>query len=611
MATTSSRRAESLQRPPKQDQHLQHHHYPRRHPQQHAVNGHSTNTHGGTGNPNESSSHALAVASAAHAGLSANDVAAKHGQIIATPIRTRNSQQIHPQHSPARMKRPLDPIANNFEPPKPKRTRIAVEILARPASHDQPISPPHKSIIVKPQRPPTGHDRQPAAVASATRKPPFSPSQPATTATAAEPGPKKYREKAFNGIRHELDKLQPSAADASSTERPGRKLRSQKATRFKSELSAYFPDYDEVIGNDPKEQHILNLDTPIILIDTNPDPDPNPNPNPSANPLLPPTPPLLLPISTPDQALESAQLPRPTVRTYSDHLFTDLHDSQRIDFSFLEARYTGKEVADPLIDSYFEPSHKRAERLEKSIRNTEKGRAQHEKDQIIRLLNELQGHDWLRTMGVSGVTESRKKTFEPARDHFISGCQAILEKFRAWNQEEKRRKLQKERALAEEAEEGEEKGADSDYAGEESSDGDEEMAEAETEGDDAHDGDSDSDGDPVDYGDVDPSARQLHAEALARARYAASGSKRSRGEPPPKSPEAHVAKEFTSFFKKKHQRDAALSKGRRRGRTILAWGHPVPDPVEYDFDLPEEYRDTETLKAHERRKRRDRRQHRH
>jgi hypothetical protein len=28
-------------------------------------------------------------------------------------------------------------------------------------------------------------------------------------------------------------------------------LRSQEATRFKSELSAYFPEYDEVIGNDP------------------------------------------------------------------------------------------------------------------------------------------------------------------------------------------------------------------------------------------------------------------------------------------------------------------------------------------------------------------------
>ena len=33
----------------------------------------------------------------------------------------------------------------------------------------------------------------------------------------------------------------------------GRKLRSQEGVRFRSELSAYFPEYDEVIGNIPKE----------------------------------------------------------------------------------------------------------------------------------------------------------------------------------------------------------------------------------------------------------------------------------------------------------------------------------------------------------------------
>ena len=38
----------------------------------------------------------------------------------------------------------------------------------------------------------------------------------------------------------------------------------------------------------------------------------------------------------------------------------------------------------------------------------------------------------MRVMGVSGVTETKKKTFEPARDHFIKGCQAILAKFRNW-----------------------------------------------------------------------------------------------------------------------------------------------------------------------------------
>jgi len=34
----------------------------------------------------------------------------------------------------------------------------------------------------------------------------------------------------------------------------GRKLRSQEASRFKSDLSLFFSDYDEVIGNKPKKQ---------------------------------------------------------------------------------------------------------------------------------------------------------------------------------------------------------------------------------------------------------------------------------------------------------------------------------------------------------------------
>ncbi|OTB04433.1 hypothetical protein M426DRAFT_41407, partial [Hypoxylon sp. CI-4A] len=500
-----------------------------------------------------------------------------------------------------RMKRPLDSLANNYDPSKTKRARITVEILARPIP---PTSPP-RSITVKNQPQPTTNE---PIVASPQKSPPPSCSSQDTsqetskTATIAEPGLKKYKEKAINGIKHELDRLQPNAADSSSTaERPGRKLRSQEATRFKSELSAYFPDYDEVIGNDPKEQHILNLDTPIVLIDTSPSLANYQSQSQPPPPSIPP----------PDVTPDSSDRPhnrayQHTVRTYGDDLFTHLHDAQQIDFGFLESRYHDKHVDDPLPDSYFEPSHKKAARLEKSIRNTEKGRAQHEKDQIIRLLNELQGHDWLRTMGVSGVTESRKKTFEPARDHFIKGCQAILEKFRIWSQEEKKRKLMKERALVEEAEENEEvetSEGDSEQVEEELSNEDEEMVDAEEE----DVPDDTSDGDPPDYSDVDASARQLLDEALARAKYTASNSKRSRGEPPPKPAEPIVEKEFTSFFEKRHQRDAALSKNRRRGRITLAWGRPVPDMMEGDFELPEEFRDSETMRAHERQKRRDRR----
>ena len=68
----------------------------------------------------------------------------------------------------------------------------------------------------------------------------------------------KSKEKPVHGIKHELKSLQLTTADAVDTppvpRDGGRKLRSQEATRFKSELSAYFPEYDEVIGNEPKEE---------------------------------------------------------------------------------------------------------------------------------------------------------------------------------------------------------------------------------------------------------------------------------------------------------------------------------------------------------------------
>jgi hypothetical protein len=248
-----------------------------------------------------------------------------------------------------------------------------------------------------------------------------------------------------------------------------------------------------------------------------------------------------------------------------------------------------------LTDEYFEFIHRKPERQEKSIRNTDKGRAQHEKDQVIRLLEGLQGHDWLKLMGVSGITESKRKDYEPAREHFIRGCESIIEKFRIWRDEEKRRKLEKEVAQAE-AEEEEEDG--------------EVEAELEKEQELEEDEGNISDGDPPDYSDVDASAaRQLHEEAIARS---APASKTGRGRPkatPIPQPVEEVEKPFTSFFSKPYLREAALGKHRRSGRSVAAWGfgQPIPDVEDQDFDLPEELRDEETLKIHARRKRRDRR----
>ena len=346
---------------------------------------------------------------------------------------------------------------------------------------------------------------------------------------------------------------------------------------------------------------LLNADTPIIIVDTEDEP---------ADDIAT----ITTTTATRQPATHFEQRPHfSMVRVYNDRLFTDLHNSPIINLDFLKGEHNADELEDPLPDSHYAPTHRRAERLEKSIRNTERGRAQHEKDQIIRLLGDLQGHDWLRTMGVNGVTESRRKTFEPARDHFIKGCQAILDKFRLWSQEEKRRKLERERALVEEtADEEEEDEEDQQVDDVDDSDCNEGVDSADDvdmiDVEDTSEGDAAPEGEPPEYGDVDAAARQLHDEAMARAKYAVSSSpRRIRGEPPPATVDL-VPREFTSFFAKRHQRDAALNKGRRRGRTVLAWGQPIPDMSEYDFVLPDFCLDEDTLKARERQKRRDRRQ---
>ncbi|KAH7027474.1 something about silencing, SAS, complex subunit 4-domain-containing protein [Microdochium trichocladiopsis] len=599
---------------------------------------------------------------------------------------------------PARMKRPLEVIDSNQDPLKSKRARITVEIVAArsrpsalsspsskhsiarlppsrpqpmlqqttlhnhwrrivpqstvappppptPPAHEAPKSPPipiprpplpsrplnHRTPITTtttstPIVAPTHESRQllqQRPLPTSTNHPPEPTSNTSTTASNAPPAATKPQKKVVDGIKHELDRLQPSAADTSATAPTGRKLRSQEATRFKSELSAYFPEYDEVIGNDPKEQHLLNADTPIVIVDSRLSTARDTSSRHNGHVLL------------------AADHP---IRSFSDSLFTDLAEASRVDFGLIDHKKHDDGWSDPLADSFYSPSHRKAARLEKSIRNTERSRAQHEKDQIVRILGDLQGHDWLRTMGVNGVTETRKKSFEPAREHFIRGCQAILGKFRHWSQEEKRRKLEKERALAEEEEDEDDEeetlNDDSDVSEVSHDDnvqgsGDDDVGrprfkraaaprtralrnvEMSEEHDEDEDNDEESDGDPPDSSDVDASiARQLRDEAaLAREKYQKSHpTKRPRSDSFAQSSEQDSPsrrRDFTSFFHKRHQRDAALNRSRRRGRIAVAWGHDVPEFDVYDFDLPDELRDPETMKTRERQKRRARREAKH
>ncbi|KAG9258261.1 something about silencing, SAS, complex subunit 4-domain-containing protein [Emericellopsis atlantica] len=367
----------------------------------------------------------------------------------------------------------------------------------------------------------------------------------------------KHQAKVANGIRHELDRL----ATEGSVDREGkRKLRSQESTRFKSELAQYFPDYDEVIGNDEKQEYLFNIDTPILVSD-------------SAN-------------ESDDRHRGPDLGTVVSVRSYGDALYTEVSNAQRIDLSSLGLQQF-KNIAseDPLHDSVYEKIHRRAERLERNIRNTEKGRAQHDRDRIVQLKESLEGQDWLKVMGVSGVTEARKKTFEPARRYFISGCQAIIDKFTNWKNEEKRRKAEKNKADAEAEEEGEEE---------------EESEEASDEEDDSSHATS----------EASSPAKQLREEAMARSRLTAKIAKRPRPRPlvrpdPPIGPPP-PPKEFKSFFEKQHERDSAVNRT-RRGRKVLAWGLPIPEFSDADFELPAHFLDEDKMRARARKKRADKR----
>ena len=241
-----------------------------------------------------------------------------------------------------------------------------------------------------------------------------------------------------------------------------------------------------------------------------------------------------------------------------------LNNAERLDFTSAE-RHTRHIIEDPLTDEVYFKAHRRAERGEKSHRNREKESAQHEKSQLERILAELKSHAWLKAMGISGITDSEKKVYEPKRIVFIQRVTALLDKFRAWKEEEKRRRAKKERASI--------------------SDEDEEEEEGEEEEQETEQSDSPGHYDGVNERNGSPRTKSYrHKRITSTHMRPTSRSKRGRPHALDLLP-APVDKPFTSFYAKPHLRDAALSK-HRRGRLRFAFGQQVPDLQEHDFDLP-------------------------
>ena len=359
-----------------------------------------------------------------------------------------------------------------------------------------------------------------------------------------------------------------------------RTLRSQDgASRSKSELASYFSNYDEIMFNEPRDPganaiqskasqplltsiELLAADTRIHIVD-----DPGkilatdtakavtlknlsrkPRPSKAFGQLS---------VNTP--------LLQPSTLGHPDTLV--LNDSQFIELPTLD-HTAGADGQDPLNDEVYAKAHRRAERSEKQLRNIEKERAMHEKAQLERLLDGLKGHDWLKVMGVSGITDGERRSWEPKREYFILEVEALLDKFKEWKEEEKRRKAKREEKNVDDTEDGDE-GTPSTIG---------------TSG----------------YSDVDAwAAKQLHQETTAGKGRQKRGHK-SRVKQTP------IEKPFTSFYSKAYLREAALGK-HRRGRTRLAFGQPLPDVPEREFSLPESLRTPDALAASARSKRRARR----
>jgi hypothetical protein len=304
--------------------------------------------------------------------------------------------------------------------------------------------------------------------------------------------------------------------------------------------------------------------------------------------------------------LPEASLVAPPVSPYYDPFGANkpLHNAQIIDLTSLVIS-PRRPNHDPLDAEMYFKAHRKAERAEKSARNSERERAQHEKVQLDRLLDGLKGPDWLKVMGITGVTESEKKLYEPKRALFTKEVMALIKKFEDWKEEEKRQRERKKQEMREVEEQEVVDGADATDDGEGAADEDESQTPA------RHSSArsvSNYDG-TVDYSshEVDAlAARQLHQETT----FTASGPKKkaepdasaSPALPPPPPP----YKPFKSFYSKRHLRDAAVG-GHRRGRTITAFGEPVPELDDREFELPPTILTEDAVRASSRRKRRQRR----
>lgn len=263
-----------------------------------------------------------------------------------------------------------------------------------------------------------------------------------------------------------------------------------------------------------------------------------------------------------------------------------LHDCEVVELPKPEHSDTDE---DPLgEETYFRP-HRRSERQEKQLRNIERERAQHEKLQVDRLLDELKGYDWIRVLGITGISDAEKKLYEPKRVFFIKELSLLIEKFNLWRDEEKRRKVDaKEKPFV--------RGDTTPLGAKPQGTGSKRRAKhkkAKDESNSSFLSDSQSYGDAPDPDDMNAeAARQLRQEALsAFGKY-----------PKPSKSKGKSARSGRTKLASQSTQDPA------QGPTWFAFGHPIPVMEEREFRLPSEILNEETIQANRRKLRRLRRE---
>ncbi|KAI7086260.1 hypothetical protein KC356_g5187 [Hortaea werneckii] len=460
--------------------------------------------------------------------------------------------------------------------------------------------------------------------------------KPPTKVTVAQPHGRLVE--TLNGVRAPLDVKQDDLPTAKSPERlppqpkpvnkavenkkeEKRTLRSQdEGPRLKSELATYFPEYEDVVFGTDKDADFLTVDTALYITDDAFKKETNSS---AAS-----SPPKMR--TGPDNAAgENANGGRAMPATPHRKPSQQYNGCSPVDLDEITAGFPS-ETEDPLDDNHFEKSHKRAERKEKQLRNIEKERAMHEKVSLERLLDGLLGHDWLKVLGITGVTDSEAKKYEKPRAYFVAEVQSLVDKFKMWKDGERRQRLEREAARrAEESSENDQGEADD---GDESSEADSSAGPPSSE---------------LNAGATRQLLQETHSAVAVQQRSGfkirlkktptsspaatvhpskqtpqppAPSSSASIARPPPSStamtheqhipPWLHGSPEppITSFYAKRHLRDAALSKT-RHGRNVTAFGHPLPEmPEEREFELPGELLTEEALRASARERRRRRRE---